>query len=184
MKVPVAQLFQVATFYHYFRVEGADSISVGVCRGPTCALPGMASDAGRDLPSIPCPGLCHQPLAQYNDGRFFSNADGAGCFTVPATVHSEQALLRHAQRPSVQRLGEYRDAGGYRQLVALGKQEQIAGLLGHALLHEDAGFHQFQIYEAGLRQYRKFASADEGGHILIGVARFLSAHSPTVRATG
>ena len=36
-------------------------------------------------------------------------------------------------------------------MIALGNREQIATLLGHALLREDAGFHQFQIYEAGLR---------------------------------
>ena len=56
--------------------------------------------------------------------------------------------------------------------------------MGHALLREDAGFHMFQIYEAGLRQYRNFAGGPAGGHILLGVARFLAAHSPTVRAVG
>ena len=68
-------------------------------------------------------------------------------------------------------------------MVALGKQEEVIKVLGHALLREDAGFHEFQIYEAGIRQYRQFASRPLGGRILIGVARFLTAHSPTVRAT-
>jgi hypothetical protein len=68
--------------------------------------------------------------------------------------------------------------------LAAGKREALIEALGHALLREDAGFHQFQIYEAGLRQYRRFAGTPAGDHVLIGVARFLSAHSPTVRATG
>ena len=68
--------------------------------------------------------------------------------------------------------------------IALGKREDVIRTLGHALLREDAGFHQFQIYEAGVGQYRQFAGRPAGDHILIGVARFLTAHSPTVRATG
>lgn len=56
--------------------------------------------------------------------------------------------------------------------------------MGHALLREDAGFHQFQIYEAGLRLYTRFTDSPLGGDVLIGVTRFLTAHSPTVRAAG
>jgi len=67
--------------------------------------------------------------------------------------------------------------------IAVGEREDVVKLLGHALLREDAGFHQFQMYEAGLRQYRQFAGRPAGDHILIGVSRFLTAHSPTVRAT-
>lgn len=69
-------------------------------------------------------------------------------------------------------------------LIAAGKADEVVRLLGHALLREDAEFHQFQVYEAGLRQYQQFAGRPAGAHILIGVARFLSAHSPTVRARG
>ncbi|MEE9277642.1 MAG: Rieske (2Fe-2S) protein, partial [Dehalococcoidia bacterium] len=69
-------------------------------------------------------------------------------------------------------------------LLAAGRQGEVIETLGHALLREDAGFHQFQIYEAALRQYRNFEGRPEGDHILIGAARFLSAHAPTVRASG
>ena len=58
----------------------------------------------------------------------------------------------------------------------------IIATLGHALLREDASFHMFQMYEAGVQQYREWAGEPEGGHILIAVARFLAAHSPTQRA--
>ena len=69
-------------------------------------------------------------------------------------------------------------------LVAARRQGKVIHTLGHALLREDAGFHQFQIYETGLRQYRNFEGRPEADHILIGVARFLTAHAPTVRAAG
>ena len=69
-------------------------------------------------------------------------------------------------------------------LLAAGQQGQVIETLGHALLREDAGFHQFQIYEAAVRQYRNFEGRPEGDHILIGAARFLTAHAPTVRASG
>ena len=68
--------------------------------------------------------------------------------------------------------------------LAAGRHEELVRTLGHALLREDSGFHQFQIYEAGVRQYRQFAGRSAGDHILIGVARFLTAHAPTVRAVG
>ena len=66
--------------------------------------------------------------------------------------------------------------------IAGGRREETVRTLGEALLREDSGFHQFQIYEAGLRQYRHFAGRPEGDQILTGVARFLTAHSPTVRS--
>ncbi len=69
-------------------------------------------------------------------------------------------------------------------MVAAGRSEEVVAVLGHALLREDAGFHSFQMYEAAVRQYRQFASSALGGHFLIAAARYLSAHSPTVRALG
>lgn len=69
-------------------------------------------------------------------------------------------------------------------MLATGDGAAVVQLLGHALLREDAGFHSFQVYEAGVRQYGNFAGTPEGDNILIGVSRFLSAHSPTVRQRG
>ena len=56
--------------------------------------------------------------------------------------------------------------------------------LGHATLREDADFHMYQTLEAGWRQYtflrerRPLAAR----RTLVGVGRFLAAHSPTSRA--
>ncbi|MDA1003487.1 MAG: Rieske (2Fe-2S) protein, partial [Chloroflexi bacterium] len=68
--------------------------------------------------------------------------------------------------------------------VAAGRHDELISTLGHALLREDAGFHMFQIFEAAVRQFENFRGRPEGDHILIGAARFLTAHAPTVRATG
>jgi nitrite reductase/ring-hydroxylating ferredoxin subunit len=67
-------------------------------------------------------------------------------------------------------------------LLATASAAEVVEALGEALLREDAGFHSFQIYEAAARQYGNFAGRPEGDHILLGAARFLAAHAPTVRA--
>jgi len=38
------------------------------------------------------------------------------------------------------------------------------------------------MLEAGVRQFGAWGDTDEGRHILIAVARYLAAHSPTERA--
>jgi nitrite reductase/ring-hydroxylating ferredoxin subunit len=61
--------------------------------------------------------------------------------------------------------------------------EALIATLTHALLREDAGFHAYQMLEAGVRQFREWGNGTAGRHILIAVARYLAAHSPTERAT-
>ena len=60
--------------------------------------------------------------------------------------------------------------------------DALIATLANALLREDAGFHAYQMLEAGVRQFREWGNADPGRHILIAVARYLAAHSPTERA--
>jgi hypothetical protein len=59
---------------------------------------------------------------------------------------------------------------------------ELIATLVTGLLREDAGFHAYQMLEAGLRQFREWGDSDAGRHILIAVARYLAAHSPTERA--
>ena len=67
--------------------------------------------------------------------------------------------------------------------LALGHPpDDLIATLAHALLREDAGFHACQMLEAGVRQFGEWADTRQGGHILIGVGRYLAAHSPTERA--
>src|SRR6201997_1024998 len=60
--------------------------------------------------------------------------------------------------------------------------QALIATLAHALLREDAGFHAYQIFEAGVRQFHEWAEPEPRRHILVAVARYLAAHSPTERA--
>ena len=60
--------------------------------------------------------------------------------------------------------------------------DALIATLAQALLREDAGFHAYQMLEAGVRQFREWGNGDQGRHILIAVARYLAAHFPTERA--
>jgi len=63
-----------------------------------------------------------------------------------------------------------------------GSRAAVVAALGHALLAEDAEFHWFQTVEAGTRQaYAWPDGSEESALVLVGVARFLAAHTPTRR---
>jgi nitrite reductase/ring-hydroxylating ferredoxin subunit len=67
--------------------------------------------------------------------------------------------------------------------LTLGHSPQaLIAALACVVLREDAGFHAYQMLEAGVRQFTAWGDTDEGRHILIAVARYLAAHSPTERA--
>jgi nitrite reductase/ring-hydroxylating ferredoxin subunit len=67
--------------------------------------------------------------------------------------------------------------------LTLGHSPQVLiATLARALLREDAGFHAYQMLEAGVRQFTAWGDTNEGRHILIAVARYLAAHSPTERS--
>jgi hypothetical protein len=69
-----------------------------------------------------------------------------------------------------------------RHLILGHSPEVLIATLARALLREDAGFHAYQMLEAGVQQFREWGNGDEGRHILVAVARYLAAHSPTERA--
>ncbi len=60
----------------------------------------------------------------------------------------------------------------------------LMATLGRALLREDAEFHSYQMYEAGLALERELRDLrpTEANHVLVAVARYLAAHAPTSRA--
>jgi nitrite reductase/ring-hydroxylating ferredoxin subunit len=73
-------------------------------------------------------------------------------------------------------------AVAYGYLRGGGPRSELIATLGHALLAEDAGFHWYQVYEAGVRQSLAWPEAsEESALILTALARFLAAHTPTRR---
>ena len=59
--------------------------------------------------------------------------------------------------------------------------DALIATLAQGLLREDAGFHAYQMLEAGVRQFGEWGNTAQGRHILIAVARYLAAHSPNWR---
>jgi nitrite reductase/ring-hydroxylating ferredoxin subunit len=99
---------------------------------------------------------------------------------LPADVEAIRAVLldafdRQRQVDAAARLTA-------RHLVLGLSPQSLIVTLARAVLREDAGFHAYQILEAGVRQFTVWGNTDEGRHILIAVARYLAAHSPTERA--
>ena len=63
-----------------------------------------------------------------------------------------------------------------------GDPGRLLARLGGALLAEDAEFHWYQVVEAGARQFHAWPTgSEEGALVLVGVSRFLAAHTPTRR---
>jgi hypothetical protein len=65
-----------------------------------------------------------------------------------------------------------------------GESEALLAELGQVMLREDSEFHSFQIVDAAFKQFDARLGSESGRHVLIGMARFLAAHSPTPRAVG
>lgn len=71
-----------------------------------------------------------------------------------------------------------------RYLYGEGDPARLLATLGKLLLREDRDFHTVQTVEAAFRQYRHWGNTEAGINTLVGAARYLAAHSPTVRAQG
>jgi len=71
-----------------------------------------------------------------------------------------------------------------RYLYGGGDPAPLIAMLGGLLLREDRNFHTIQTIETAVRQFGGQATVSEGVPILVAAARYLAAHSPTVRAQG
>jgi nitrite reductase/ring-hydroxylating ferredoxin subunit len=92
--------------------------------------------------------------------------------------------LRDAFLSALDRQGAVKTAGRLvaRYLVLAHPVEPLIATLARAVLREDAGLHTYQMLEAGVQQYRQWGESAAGRHVLIAVARYIAAHSPTERA--
>jgi hypothetical protein len=120
-------------------------------------------------------GLVHGALAVYLDR--FLNVPAARLPDKPTGDLDELAACWDVQ-DAVNEAG----AAAYGFVRGGGNVGALRAALGHALLQEDAGFHWYQVYEAGVRQSEQWPDgSEEQALILAGVARWLSAHTPTRR---
>jgi hypothetical protein len=146
------------TVHHAF--TAANALHQGLSRGPTAELlRGALHGALR----IHLDRFLNVPAARLPQSRTGSLDELARCFDV-------QGMVDEAGN----------EAFGF--LQAGGSQRDLVAALGHALLVEDAEFHGFQTLEAGVRQAAAWPEGSEqAALILVGVARFLAAHTPTRR---
>ena len=128
-----------------------------------------------------------------------------GVFDVAMSIYLDRFLNMPAQRipetgsepaDGTELLAEIRERMDIRQqveevshlvsryLTGSCEPDALVAALGRAMLNEDAGFHSFQIVDAGFSQYRQRRGTESGRHVLIGMARYLAAHAPTSRAVG
>jgi len=120
-------------------------------------------------------GLVHGALRVYLDR--FLNVPAA---RMPDAVEGDLAELDECWeiQGGVDRAGAI--AAG--SLRGGGDPARLIEALGNALLREDAEFHWYQVFEAGVRQYEAWPEGcEEGVVILSALARFLAAHTPTRR---
>jgi formate dehydrogenase beta subunit len=126
LRMPMAQVFEVATFYAHFDVVGAGEerppkVTVRVCDSLSCALAGgdalIGALQGAKLPGVrvlraPCIGSCHTAPAAEVGHRHVDHAT--------ATKIAELAHLGevHPQIPAYQTYEAYAQAGGYSVLRA------------------------------------------------------------------
>jgi nitrite reductase/ring-hydroxylating ferredoxin subunit len=65
-----------------------------------------------------------------------------------------------------------------------GDAEKLLAIMGGLLLREDRSFHTIQAIEAAFRQRALLGRTTAGTHMLVAAARYLAAHSPTMRSQG
>lgn len=146
----------------------------------------VAGDAGRAAHGGAARAVLHGAMAVYL-ARYLNvpaarlpGEAGAGLDDLPADADALGAALLDA-------FDRQRQVDAAARLVArhltLGHPAQaLIATLGQALLREDAGFHAYQMFEAGVRQFAEWGNTAQGRHILIAVARYLAAHAPTERS--
>ncbi len=63
-----------------------------------------------------------------------------------------------------------------------GDADELLALLAKLLLREDRNFHTIQAVEAAIQQFNAQRESETGIHFLVAAARYLAAHTPTMRA--
>ncbi len=148
MKLPVAEVYEVASFYHHFEVlrgdEKGPAVTVRVCDSLSCSLAGSGEllqrlrerlGDGVRVQAAPCLGRCAQaPVVQVAQVA----VPHAGEAVVATLTHRVLAgeMLPRERVPDLIDLGAYRAAGGYRLATAVAQgghdPEALIQTLEHA----------------------------------------------------
>ena len=145
MNIPMAEVYEVATFYHHFEViregEQAPQFTLRVCDGLSCEMAGAATLLNKlkaslgtskiKVVSAPCVGRCEQaPVAVVHQHEI-------GHATVEKVLAAVQAEATQPVAPDYIDLDAYVAEGGYALLQALNSGQQDAQAVMKAM--EDSG---------------------------------------------
>ena len=145
MNIPMAEVYEVATFYHHFEViregEQAPQFTVRVCDGLSCEMAGAptllsklkASPGTSNIKVVPAPcvGRCEQaPVAVVHQHQI-------GHANAEKVMASVQAEAIHPVAPDHIDLEAYMAEGGYALLQALSSGAQTTEVVMKAM--EDSG---------------------------------------------
>ena len=145
MNIPMAQVYEVATFYHHFEViregEQAPQFTLRVCDGLSCEMAGALTLLNKLKASLgtskikvvpaPCVGRCEQaPVAVVHQHEI-------GHATAEKVMASVQAEAIHPVAPDYIDLEAYMAEGGYALLQALSNGAQNTEAVMKAM--EDSG---------------------------------------------
>ena len=145
MNIPMAEVYEVATFYHHFEViregEQAPQFTLRVCDGLSCEMAGAATLLNNlkaslgtskvKVVSAPCLGRCEQaPVAVVHQHEI-------GHATVEKVLAAVQAEATQPVTPDYIDLDAYVAEGGYALLQALNSGQQDAEAVMKAM--EDSG---------------------------------------------
>lgn len=131
MNLPVAEVYEVASFYHHFEVlrgdEAGPAVTVRVCDSLSCSLAGGGEllqrlrarlGEGVRVQSAPCLGRCAQaPVAQVEQAAV-PHADEAVVEALTQRVLAGESLPRERVHGFTD-LAAYRAGGGYRLATAV-----------------------------------------------------------------
>ena len=153
MNLPMAEVYEVATFYHHFEVVTGDAPAPGltlrVCDGLSCELAG-AKDLLARLPALlghadvrvlaaPCLGRCEQAPAVLVGQRAVPKADLALLLEITKFESNKALAPVDSAQPAINSVAfqAYRQQGGYALAAAVVNGEEPAEGVIQAM--EDAG---------------------------------------------
>jgi formate dehydrogenase beta subunit len=128
LRLPMAAVYEVATFYHHFDVVKEDEtppppLTIRVCDSLSCAMAGAEKlqaglEAGLDPSQVrvlhaPCMGRCQSAPVCVVGQRHVDNADAERVIQIVKTGAGRTAIV-----PNYRGLTDYREQGGYRLLSA------------------------------------------------------------------
>ena len=145
MNIPMAEVYEVATFYHHFEIipdgEKSPAFTVRVCDGLSCDLAGSASlleklkaslgNGSIKVVSAPCLGRCEQAPAAVVHQHEIGHA------TSDKVMQAVQANAIHAVAPDYIDLNAYVVDGGYGLLREVVQGQRPTEVLFQAM--EDSG---------------------------------------------